>query len=77
MSARIDKIRSHLTPPSNAVPHAAGISSLPTSKKKKGADDVVICAAVRTPLCKARKGGLRETSCDLMVRPFSLAFTVK
>ena len=28
----------------------------------KSADDVVICAAVRTPLTKAKKGGLRDTA---------------
>jgi len=28
---------------------------------KKSADDVVICAAVRTPLTKAKKGGLKDT----------------
>ncbi|KAJ7594240.1 Thiolase, N-terminal domain-containing protein [Mycena floridula] len=30
-------------------------------------DDVVICAAVRTPLTKARKGGLAKTSTDIML----------
>ena len=65
MSARINKIRDHIAPSLNAVPHTAGIASLPTSGA--AADDVVICAAVRTPLCKARKGGLRETACDIMV----------
>jgi len=28
----------------------------------KSADDVVICSAVRTPLTKAKKGGLRDTA---------------
>lgn len=28
----------------------------------KNPDDVVICSAVRTPLTKAKKGGLKDTS---------------
>ena len=28
----------------------------------KSADDVVICAAVRTPLTKAKRGGLKDTA---------------
>ncbi len=33
----------------------------------KSADDVVICAAVRTPLTKAKKGGLRDTPPEIML----------
>lgn len=33
----------------------------------KSADDVVICAAVRTPLTKAKKGGLKDTAPDLLL----------
>lgn len=28
----------------------------------KGPDDVVICAAVRTPITKAKRGGLKDTA---------------
>jgi acetyl-CoA acyltransferase 1 len=33
----------------------------------KSADDVVICAALRTPLTKANKGGLKDTSPETLV----------
>jgi acetyl-CoA acyltransferase 1 len=33
----------------------------------KSADDVVICAALRTPLTKANKGGLRDTAPETLV----------
>jgi len=29
----------------------------------------VICAAVRTPLTKAKKGGLKDTTCDALLVP--------
>lgn len=34
---------------------------------QKNPDDVVITLAVRTPLCKARKGGLKDTPLDGLV----------
>merc|ERR1719419_25142 len=35
---------------------------------QKGPDDIVITACKRTPLCRARRGGLKDTlACDLMV----------
>ena len=37
------------------------------SSKQKNPDDVVITLAVRTPLCKYRKGGLRDTPLDALV----------
>lgn len=33
----------------------------------KNADDVVICAAVRTPICRAKKGGLKDTAPEVML----------
>jgi hypothetical protein len=33
----------------------------------KSADDVVICSAVRTPLTKAKRGGLKDTTPDVLV----------
>jgi acetyl-CoA acyltransferase 1 len=38
-----------------------------TAAPSKSADDVVICAAVRTPLTKANKGGLRDTPPETLV----------
>lgn len=34
---------------------------------RNGADDVVICAAYRTPLTKATKGGLRDTAPEVLL----------
>lgn len=34
----------------------------------KNANDVVICAAVRTPLTKAKKGGLKDTQPDILMK---------
>ncbi|KAI4154696.1 MAG: hypothetical protein LQ340_001501 [Diploschistes diacapsis] len=34
---------------------------------QKNPDDIVITLAIRTPLCKAGKGGLKDTGLDLMV----------
>lgn len=33
----------------------------------KSANDVVICSAVRTPLTKAKKGGLKDTAPDVLL----------
>ena len=33
----------------------------------KSPDDVVICAAVRTPITKAKKGGLKDTPPQIML----------
>ena len=33
----------------------------------KNADDVVIVYAARTPLCKAKKGGMKDTSLEYMI----------
>ena len=30
-------------------------------------DDIVICAAVRTPVTRAKKGGLKDTSPEVML----------
>lgn len=38
--------------------------------EKKSPDDVVITLAIRTPLCKARKGGLKDAR---SARAFRLA----
>ena len=43
-----------------ATPHTA----LPAQGKPDSPDDVVIVCALRTPITKARKGGLRDTSAE-------------
>ena len=47
--------------------HLSGKSSGRDKLLQKQDDDVVICAAVRTPLTKARKGGLSNTSTDVLL----------
>ncbi|KAK3179166.1 hypothetical protein K4F52_009355 [Lecanicillium sp. MT-2017a] len=53
---RIGSILKHLTPGSSL-----------NSIQSKNADDVVITLAIRTPLTKARKGGLKDTSLEYLV----------
>lgn len=57
MTERLSNILSHLTPSRGGL--AAATS--------KNADDVVITLAIRTPLTKAGKGGLKDTPLDGML----------
>ena len=50
---RVKQLVSHLTPGSSR-----GLANL----ERKDPDDVVITMAVRSPLCKARKGGFKDTT---------------
>lgn len=52
---RISTLANHLS---------ANNTSCPVTKK---ADDIVICAALRTPLTKANRGGLKDTSPETLV----------
>ena len=47
---RVKAIASHFTGP------ASGLAAL----EKKSPDDVVVTMAIRTPLCKAKKGSLKD-----------------
>lgn len=38
------------------------------STAPKDPNDVVICSAVRTPLTKAKRGGLKDTQPDILMR---------
>ena len=53
---RIKQVAGHFT---GSNP-GQGLASL----QEKRADDVVITMAIRSPLCKAKKGGLRDTKAD-------------
>jgi hypothetical protein len=57
MSERLQQFLSHLKPGSGGL----------TALSQKNPDDVVITLAVRTPLTKARKGGLRDTTLEHML----------
>lgn len=62
---RVQQLVSHLTPGSSK-----GVPAL----EKKSPDDVVITLAVRSPMCKARKGGFKDTRPDeLMTEMFKRA----
>lgn len=62
---RVQQLVSHLTPGSSK-----GVPAL----EKKSPDDVVITLAVRSPLCKARKGAFKDTRRDeLMTEMFKKA----
>ncbi|KAJ9666899.1 hypothetical protein H2201_003033 [Coniosporium apollinis] len=54
---RLKSVLSHITP------STSGLDAITT----KNPDDVVITLAIRTPLCKAKKGGLKDTPLDGMV----------
>ncbi|PVU93400.1 hypothetical protein BB559_003298 [Furculomyces boomerangus] len=47
--------------------HLSGNSALPTQIGIKSPDDVVIVSAVRTPLTKARRGGLKDTHHEVLL----------
>ncbi|KAK7926753.1 hypothetical protein PG985_003751 [Apiospora marii] len=55
MSERIGSILKHLSP-------GSGLSQI-TSKNP---DDIVITLAIRTPLCKGKKGGFKDTTLEYM-----------
>lgn len=57
MTERLSSILSHMTP------NKSGLSTITT----KNPDDVVITLAIRTPLCKANKGGLKDTPLDGLI----------
>jgi hypothetical protein len=58
MTERLQQFLSHLKPG-----NTAGLAAL----SQKNPDDVVITLAVRTPLTKARKGGLKDTTLEHML----------
>ncbi len=49
---RVKQLVSHLTPGSSK-----GLAAI----ERKNVDDVVITMAIRSPLCKAMKGGFKDT----------------
>ncbi|KAI0689874.1 thiolase [Cytidiella melzeri] len=62
---RVKQLVSHLTPGS-----AKGLEAV----QAKSPDDVVITMAIRTPMCKAKKGGFKDTTSEeLLVEVFKQA----
>ncbi|KAI4369744.1 hypothetical protein MLD38_018157 [Melastoma candidum] len=72
----------HLLPPSNPSPSlsasvcAAGDSAAYQRSSVFG-DDVVIVAAYRTPLCKSKRGGFKDTYADDLLAPVLKALIEK
>ena len=74
---RLNSILSHLTPSKSGLsamyavfPATSPVASAdPQSfnRTQKNADDVVITLAIRTPLTKGFKGGMKDTSLDFIV----------
>ncbi|KAH8099369.1 Thiolase, N-terminal domain-containing protein [Cristinia sonorae] len=63
---RISQLVSHLSP------QPSGLAAL----EQKSPDDVVITMAIRSPLCKAKKGGFKDTRTDeLMTEMFRQAIS--
>ena len=61
MADRLSSILSHLRTSTPAT--SSGLASV----TEKHPDDVVITLAVRTPLCKARKGGFKDTPVEKLI----------
>jgi acetyl-CoA acyltransferase 1 len=57
MSERLSRILSHISNSNNNE----SIIPNQTSAPQKSPDDIVIVCAVRTPICKAKRGGLKDT----------------
>lgn len=43
--------------------HLTGSTSAVAALERKSPDDIVITMAIRSPLCKAKKGALKDTKC--------------
>lgn len=43
--------------------HLSGSSQGLAALERKNSDDVVVTMAIRSPLCKAKKGGFKDTTC--------------
>jgi len=68
MASRLQKIVGHVSPALQEGP----LSPQPTSSLgkvgTKNADDIVIISALRTPICRAKKGGFKDTMPDDLLK---------
>lgn len=62
---RVNRLAAHLAP--EHVNENVGFQMNPTSSPAPSPNDVVICAAVRTPVCKAKKGSFKDTTPDILL----------
>lgn len=62
MSQRLERVLGHLSPSSNPAVESVSLSPQATAATfSKSPEDIVIVSALRTPITKARKGGLKDT----------------
>eukprot|EP00933_Yihiella_yeosuensis_P026933 TRINITY_DN2089_c1_g1_i2.p1 TRINITY_DN2089_c1_g1~~TRINITY_DN2089_c1_g1_i2.p1 ORF type:complete len:427 (+),score=132.61 TRINITY_DN2089_c1_g1_i2:101-1381(+) len=75
---RLQRIAQHVTANEGI---GEGLKAIPTQAalagKEKSDDDVVICCAVRTPIGKANKGGLKDTPPEDLLAPLFKAIIEK
>lgn len=74
---RLSSILNHLSPSKSglstmyayaSISNAMFMTDLPSHNSiQKNSDDIVITCAIRTPLTKAGKGGLKDTPLDFLV----------
>jgi acetyl-CoA acyltransferase 1 len=68
--SRLEALRAHLeTCAPLPEPHDILYTALDMSATNSGCtkDDVVVVSALRTPMCKAKRGGLRDTAPDALL----------
>mmetsp|Transcript_11934 Transcript_11934/g.16173 ORF Transcript_11934/g.16173 Transcript_11934/m.16173 type:complete len:421 (-) Transcript_11934:44-1306(-) len=60
---RVNVLAGHLAP----SPETATVAVHPTSSTHTSDDDIVICSAVRTAICKAKRGMFKDTAPDVIL----------
>ena len=58
---RLQTLARHVTEGAAAAPQLSSVPTAAFCGKEKSPDDVVICAALRTPITKAKKGAFKDT----------------
>lgn len=64
---RVERLAAHLAPEHGQQRGVTGVRVNPTSSLGRSPDDVVICSAVRTPICKAKRGSFKDTAPDVLM----------
>jgi acetyl-CoA acyltransferase 1 len=63
---RVNRLAAHLNPSTAPSAGSGEVFMVPTSAGGHP-DDVVICSAVRTPICKAKRGAFKDTAPDILL----------
>eukprot|EP00959_Pyramimonas_sp_CCMP1952_P146911 3074922-Pyramimonas_sp.AAC.1 len=64
---RVNVLAQHFAPPDASAQSRLEVQSTSAKQFPISDDDVVICCAVRTPLCKAKRGMFKDTPPDVML----------